>query len=38
MVNNPQRKTKGAERQIQEGSVPLKQMAQLGLEALPGGG
>ena len=38
MVNNPQRRTKGAERQIQEGSVPLKQMAQHGLESLPGVG
>ncbi len=38
MVNNPQRRTKGAERQIQEGSVPLKQMAQFGVESLPGVG
>ena len=35
---NPQRRTKGAERQIQEGSVPLREMAQFGVESLPGVG
>ena len=38
MANHPQRRTRGAERQKQEGSVALKEILQFGAESLPGVG